>query len=294
MTYQLGDAIEATRRLLYGSSRPMRNQLNTGIDATTTTVIYNNATNAPQLHSIISIGDELLYVWDRNDTTKTLTVARGELGTTPAAHAALDAIEINPRFARAFISQAIQDEIRSWEPVLYRVTDASLSTTCWPGLIDAVGVDQPYGVVSARYRRDTAWVDFDARLQLGLSVTDFPSGAAVQLFAGTMTRPCTPTSLRVSFAVPFDLDGVTESADLVDDVGLGRSMCDLAVWGAAIRLLAPAEVSRTDPTAQSQARDATQVRVGDQVQVAAALQRKRDMRFSEEVAKLTRRYPLRF
>lgn len=296
------EAVEQTRRLLYGSSRPNRNQLTTTITATQTTLVYTR-TPPPPIGSLICIGQELMYVWDKVEATSTLTVTRGELGTTGAAHTAADEIEVNARFPRPLIVAAIQDEIRSWEPDLFRVVNVAYSTTTLPAILD-LGVNylDSYGVTTAKGYDGTNWLESEARLIRGLPTATFPSTVGVQFLPastpGTITRTSavsSASSFQVGLAMPFDLDFNTGlSADLVDDVGLARSMVDLAVWGAAIRLLASAEVSRTDPTAQGQARDVTQVRVGDQTQVAASLTRRFDRRFEQEVAKMLRRNPVRF
>lgn len=304
MNFKLSDAIEKTRRLVYGSTRPIRNQLETTIDATTTTVICSWPTLDLPKRALIAVDGEMMFVWDKVDATSTLTVSRGELGTDASAHTSTAMIEVNPRFPRPVIAAAIQEEIMAWEPDLYRVVDlAPISTTA--GIAD-IGVDssEVYSVLNARFARvavidaKTTWVDAQATLIRGLDTVTFPSGVGVQVIQPSNQPASTSvhgvaTSIKLTLGLPFDLDAVTETSDLVDDVGLARSMVDVAVWGAAVRLLASAEVPRTDPSAQGQSRDATQVRVGDQLQVAAALMRVYNQRYAKEVEKLQRRYPTR-
>lgn len=304
MNFKLSDAIEKTRRLVYGSTRPIRNQLETTIDATTTTVVCSWSTLDLPKRALIAVDGEMMFVWDKVDATSTLSVSRGELGTDASAHTSTAMIEVNPRFPRPVIAAAIQEEIMAWEPDLYRVVDlAPISTTA--GIAD-IGVDssEVYSVLNARFARvavidaKTTWVDAQATLIRGLDTVTFPSGVGVQVIQPSNQPASTSvhgvaTSIKLTLGLPFDLDAVTETSDLVDDVGLARSMVDVAVWGAAVRLLASAEVPRTDPSAQGQSRDATQVRVGDQLQVAAALMRVYNQRYAKEVEKLQRRYPIR-
>ena len=162
----VGALVEQTRRLLFGSHNQQLNKLGSTITAVATTITTTYNLNGAVAGASICIGDELLYVWEAVPSTKTLTVSRGWLGTTPAIHTANDVIEINPRFSTPVIRQALQDELRSWPPEIFKVQSQDVLVGSDTRLIDmsAFGkVIQVLRVTRPPTTTETAWrrVPFD-------------------------------------------------------------------------------------------------------------------------------------
>lgn len=303
MTILVSKAISDVQRQLLSFTRPARNLLNAAVVTSDTSIVLARGTSegatVPE-ESWLTVDREIMWVWTNTATTstQTLSVNRGDYGTTAAAHDTGAITEINPRFARPHIADALKDEIRSWQPNLYQVEVANYAVSTMPAVLDA-GPDftDAYGIASARVQRiangAVSVAEVSASPLFGMDVSEYPSEVAIA-FKPPQTAPTLPATVRVTWTLPFDLETFNDSTDLVDQVGLAASMVDVAVLGASIRLLASREAARSDTTAQGQPRDAAEVAVGAQLQQASGLRSLYASRMADEKAKLLARYPIRF
>ena len=69
--------------------------------------------------AIVEVGQELMYTTALNASANTITVKRGQRGTTPAAHSAGDLIKIAPAFPRKNVYEAIVDQVKNLYPTLF-------------------------------------------------------------------------------------------------------------------------------------------------------------------------------
>lgn len=284
----VGALVEQTRRLLFGSHNQQLNKLGSTITAIATTITTTYNLNGAVAGSSICIGDELLYVWEAVPGTKTLTVSRGWLGTTPAIHTANDVIEINPRFSTPVIRQALQDELRSWPPEIFNVQSQDVLVGSDTRLIDMSTfgkVIQVLRVTRPPTTTETAWRRVTFRYERTTS-DDYPSGV-INLNAALSQA----TTFRVDAACPFAVDIFTDNIDLITQVGLAESMLDIAPFGAAARLLASKEVQRVSMAAQGDPRIATEVQSGTITTTSRSMRALRDKRFAEEALRLRNAYP---
>jgi len=310
VSFPVSKAVADVRRIAYGRLRPVRNILGTTLDATTTTVSLTLGTSegvTVPVPSYLSIDRELMWAYTNTatTTTQTLTVARGEYGTTAAAHTSGARVGVNSRFPDAFIADAIRDEILGWQPDLFQPVAVDYTVDSWPGTVD-VGGDAvgSFGPAAARYLKSTAsstqYPEVEWRWMQGMDLASFPSGEAIEFLEPT-SAPATWSaqttsagSVRVVWAMPFDVETFTDTTDLVESCGLAPSMVDVAVLGAVIRLLATSEVQRSDMGTAGQPRDAAEVSGGAQLQAAAQLRGFYLARLDAEQRKLKRAYPDRF
>lgn len=289
----IGAVIAAAREELLGVHRAEYDLVGSALTTTATELTVADGATGIVRGAILAIEDELVWCRSKPDAANVVTVVRGFLGSTAVQHAADTLIDVQPRFPNRMLRRALVNEIRSWEPRLFRVDTVDIALAD-----DVRGYEVPvaqalaYHVVEARISPDSrqwetnplSWAKVDVTLDRAASMTDFPSGTAVVLRQPQSNM--TGRTLRVTFAMPFDLTATTDATDLIDPVGLRESMEDVLRLGIAWRVLAPQEVLRTDIHAQGTSRDAAEVQVGAASATAASLKRLRDLRLSEEATTL--------
>lgn len=284
----VGALIEQTRRHLFGAHKPQLNKLASALTDSTTTVTTSYNLNGAVAGSTLCIDNEIVYVWEATPASKQLVIERGWLGTTPTAHNAGSIIEVNPRFAVPVIRQALQDELRSWPPELFRVEAQDVELASNTRLIDLAAfgsVIQVLRVTRPPTSVETAWRRLPFRFERTTG-DEYPSGVAV------LTNPTdVAMTVRVAVAAPFATDTFADSVDLVTQVGLAESMLDIAPLGAASRLLAVKEIQRVDASSQGDPRIATEIPNGAISATSRQLRALRDKRFAEEALRLRNAYP---
>lgn len=291
MPTTVAEVIEDTRRHLYGASRVELNKLDGNITDVASTLILEFDLKAAVRGSYICIDDEIMYVFDATIATKTLTVQRGYLGTIPAAHLDNALVEVNSRFPREFIKEALKREINSYGPRLFRVTAHDITITT-----NTLSYDMPtsdyFQVIDVRgkFTAETRRPLYNGfSVARDMPVADFPSGSALLLDYETSVG----STLRVRLARPFNTSEFLDTTDLEATVGMAGTMVDIPSLGAAWRLLATREIPRTNMAAQPEPRHHEEVPPGHIASVAQQLKRIRDERISEEQFLLREKYPNR-
>lgn len=299
---EVGEVVERVRRQLASSLRYEINVLTPAMNATETTVQFTYALSAGLREgSVISIDRELMRVLSVDRNAKTATVIRGWQDSEAATHTAGTEVWIDPRFTRFDIAEALIDEVNSWGRELYRVADDTLSI-----VQDADTLELPaawagaWGVVDVlrNWTEDdsTAWPRIGVKLIRGTSTTggtyEFEGAPTSGLLLRFTDRVFTG-KLHVTVALPFTLDTLDDSTDLVTDVGLQASMLDVLALGMKYRLMSDAEHSRSSRMTQDEPRRADEVPVGAALQSAGSMFSVYLRRKSEEANKLRTRYPIR-
>jgi hypothetical protein len=284
----VSDLIEQTRRHLYGTYRALYNRNSDPLTDATTSITFDFELGRIAAGSIISIDDELIYVWEVNTTTHVATVvSRGWMGTTAAAHDDGSLVEVSPRFPTVLVRQALLDELRSWPDSLYRVDTEEITA-----VVSTRGYDFPvvpfHDIIEVRRSPLTCeygiWPEIkEFSVDRHASVTEYTSGQALYINEGL---PTTTETLKVLYSAPFSLDYFDDGIDLTYDIGLPESTYDIPPLGAAWRLLAPREVRRSFVEAQGESRRSEEVAPNAAMQTAANLKRLRDERLREEAAKI--------
>lgn len=272
--------------------REQRNKLGAALDASATTVTLAYELSQIALGTKLSVDLEDLYVWETGSGT--VTVTRGDFGSTAAAHADGALVSVNPRFSDAQIFRAINDELRALSASgLFRMSTVDVTYVASQDGYDLLGVTDVLGVHQVRSKAigvEREWPLVPRTLwehQRDSDTSVFSSGQAVFIRSGL--QPGFP--VRVTYKAPF-----TALTSLTDDVtavsGLHAEALDLLALGAGIRLTVGREVKRNFDESQGDTRRAQEVPPGANIGANRALTAWRMQRLAEERRRLAQRYPM--
>ena len=282
--------INKTLRQLLSGTVEARNKLASTITDSGTSVICTYAVEGLRAGQVFEIDSELFYIWAANVSTQTLTVQRGFNGTTAAAHTSGALLTVAPRFPRAQVLEAINDEVLDLSsPVnglfqvktfnqTYNGTDRMVNLTSATDVIDVLNV-------SVRYLTDDYPVARKVKLVRDLPTDDFASS-----FALKFDQAVYPGRLRVVCKAPYT-SVTTEATNLNTDCGIQESVEDIVVIGTQLRLMAPREIKRNFMESQGDTRRAEEVTSGAISNSVTVLRQLRRDRIIAEAARLMRAYP---
>jgi hypothetical protein len=287
-----GALLDRVQRQLLSGVVEERNKLSVGVDAVTTTFITTYELGGLREGTIFEIGSELVYIWQATTGTKTLIVERGYAGTTAATHSAGAIITLNPRFPRAQMLDALNqdiDDLSSPANGLYQVisTDA-ITYNGSDRQIDMTGVTSLLDLIDVRvkYKSDDFPFVRGVRLQRNLPVADFPS-----TFALVFDEAPVAGKLVVRYTAPF-VRAASTASDIQSVCKVPLTMEDILEMGVMIRVLSVREVKRNFTEAQGDTRRADEVPPGAMRDSFNNILRLRRDRIIAEKAKLARQYPL--
>ena len=282
----------ASRQLLSGTVEE-RNKLASTINSTATSVVLSYDLGGFRAGSVFELESELLYIWEANTATKTLTVERGFNGTTAASHSADVLATLNPRFPRAQMLDAINAELDDYSSTangLFKVVSTSLTYNGSDRQINLTSATNVLELIDVRLRFTADDYPFirGVRLQRDLPTSDFASGIAIVFDESVMAG-----TLRVRYKSPFTR-ATSESSDLTTDCGLPTTCDDLVELGLIIRMMAGREVKRSFIESQGDTRRADEVPPGSSRDSVANLLRLRRERIVAEAGRLKAQYPIKF
>ena len=239
---------------------------------------------------VCEIDAELMYIWSVDSGTKTIIVERGFNGTTAAAHSTNALIVINPRFPRAQMLEAINDELSDLSSPLnglFQIKTVDIDYNGSDVMIDLAGITSIIDIltVSVRYMTDDYPVARKVRLVRDVPTDDFASGYALRFDQGVF-----PGRLRIVYKAPY-VPVTAESTDLGTTCGVQDSVLDIVTLGTQIRLMAPREIKRNFTESQGDTRRGEEVTSGAIGNSIQNLQRLRRDRIQAEAARLIRGYP---
>lgn len=242
--------------------------------------------------AMVFIGVEAMRVTAVSTANSTIDVLRGQQDSTAVAHTDGDEILINPRFSPLDIFDAMQDEIASYGPQLFRVDTQEFAVADVQDTLELpIEWNDCYTVLDVRRQWTdngdvSSWPRVNFRFQrMGPTAT---AGKSIIRFLNTMQAG----TVYVQVARPFVLVDFTMATDLIADTLLPESMLDVLAMGTKLRLLVDNENGRTARTAQDEPRRAEETPVGATVQPYQfnnALYRNRRQ---EEVNKLRALWPM--
>jgi len=282
--------INKTLRQLLSGTVEARNKLASTITDSGTSVVCTYAIEGLRAGQVFEIDSEMFYIWAANVSTQTLTVQRGFNGTTAAAHTSGALLTVAPRFPRAQVLEAINDEVLDLSsPVnglfqvktfnqTYNGTDRMVNLTSATDVIDVLNV-------SVRYLTDDYPVARKVKLVRDLPTDDFASS-----FALKFDQAVYPGRLRVVYKAPYT-SVTTEATNLNTDCGIQESVEDIVVIGTQLRLMAPREIKRNFIESQGDTRRSEEVASGAISNSVTVLRQLRRDRIIAEAARLMRAYP---
>ena len=277
------------RQLLSGTVEE-RNKLAATVDSDDTAFVMSYDLAGLRAGVVFEIDSELCYIWEATSGTKTITVERGYMGTTPASHTAGAIITINPRFPKAQMLEALNqdiDDLSSPLNGLFRIVTADVDYNGSDRQVDLTGATSVLDLIDVRLR----YLDSDypvirmTRLQRDLPTTDFPSGFAIVFDESAMAG-----TLRVRYKAPFTrVSTVSDSIQSVANVPV--TMEDILELGVMSRVLSTREVKRNFIESQGDTRRSDEVPAGAMRDSFSNILRLRRDRIIAEAAKLARQYP---
>lgn len=224
----------------------------------------------------LSIGFEDLMVWDTSGST--VEVERGFASTTAEAHDAGSLVTISPSVSDAQILRAMNSVLVSLsaEPGLYRMASVDLVA----GTDDATytlpaGAEDVYGVEWDPVDERKQWIRRFRVRGLALSLYEYVEpGATITVYYRTSYGAVTSATT----------DAATDS---------GLENLDLLTMGAAIRLNAGREISRTQLDTQGSTRRANEVPAFSALSSGRTLEQQFKRVKANEAAALYSRWPAR-
>lgn len=283
----IGNLIDATRSHVLGRTRCQLNLLHADLAADATELTLARDGSRIRAGDYLSIGEEVVLVWENGAEQR--SILRGQLGTTPAAHAAGALVEIESRAPRGVILQRLVDQLRAWPADVYGVTTV---TAAAGGDVDAVDLALAAGVEVHRLLEvqrsptgdEEGWVKVEARLRRDQTST---SGYRVAL----LHELGEDLDLRITVATVVQVPAGVDAATDLEDLGMSARMADIPPLGAAGVMTVAGEVQRTDTVALGTSATAEQVPPGHHIRAGSSLLDLRDDRFAEERTWLLARYP---
>jgi hypothetical protein len=282
--------IDRTLRQLLSGTVEARNKLTTTLTSVSTSVVVDYPLEGLRSGQVCEIDSELMYIWSTDVPTKTLTVQRGFNNSTAAAHTAGAVITVNPRFPRAQVLEAINDELSDLSsPMhgLFQVKTLNIDYNGSDAMINLTGVTSIIDLltVSVRYMTDDYPIARKIRLVRDMPTDDFASG-----FALRFDQAVFPGRLRVVYKAPYTATA-TEATDINSTCGVQETATDIVALGAQIRLMSPREIKRNFTESQGDTRRSDEVATGAIANSTANLIRLRRDRITAEAARLARAYP---
>jgi hypothetical protein len=286
-----GALINRVSRQLLSGTIEERNKLATTVTSSDTSIVMSYDLAGLRAGSVFEIDSELMYVWVAESGSKTLTVERGYLGTTAAAHTAGALAILNPRFPQQQLLDSFNqelDDLSSPSNGLFRVIAAN---------VDYNGSDRQVNLTSAttiidlidvrlRYLSSDYPVLRGVRLSRDLPTSDFASG-----FALTFDEVSMAGTLRVRYKAPF-VRASTTSSDIQSVCLMPINMEDIVEMGVMARMLSVREVKRNFIESQGDTRRSDEVPAGSISNSVTNILRLRRDRIIAEASKLARQYPL--
>ena len=285
--------IDETKRMIFSGEREQMNQLTGAITNAVTSLACNFALGGIAAGAVLSIDQELMYVW--SVSSPNVTVQRGYLGSTAAAHTAGAFIYVNPRFPDFSIYQAINqelDDLCSPSAGLYQVKTVELTN-----VISVTGYDLSMtnyiDVLEVHYRNSTQtkwWSRIDSwRVINNANTTYFPSGRALML---QDLVPVNTAIIRIVYKSAF-IHASTTADDLLSVCGLPLTCHDIPALGVAAKLSMLRGIKRNWDDTQGEPRRASEVPPQAIEQSGQALYALRARRIASESARLKALYPAR-
>lgn len=282
--------IDKTLRQILSGVIEQRNKLSATINATATTVVLSYDLDGIRAGQVFEIDSELFYVWEAVSGTKTVTVQRGWNGTTAAAHTAGAVVTVNPRFPRAQIFEALNDELKDLSSPMHGLFQIKTFDFDYNGTADIINLPPVLSIIDLvgvhiRVTGDNyEWVR-KVRLLRDLPTDDFSSGYGLKF-----ENRIRSGRLRIVYKAPFT-PLTNETQHLVNYAGLPSTCEDIINLGVQIRLMAPREIKRNFTESQGDTRRSEEVSAGAVSNSVNNLIRMRRERIQAEATRLMRQYP---
>lgn len=281
--------IDECMRDLYSGYRASYNRVATEIANNDGAITLEFSLVSVAEGSELGVESETMLVLKKDTVNNLVTVVRGWNGSRISSHSAGTMVEVDPRFSRIGVLDALRNEILSWGRNIFRVEAYNLGIGSNARIVDLESVGDYYRIVGAQLAPMVSGesflpVDFEEDSDMDPDV--YPTGRTLTLtnYVGS------GSSLRVKVAKAFDTSDFREASDLEYDVGLEASQIEVAKYGAMYRVVGAREVKRTFREAVSESGEAEAIPPGFSTQTASWYKKMRDERYNQEVARCAGRF----
>lgn len=266
---------------------PAFSRLDGSIDSSTTSVVYEaglfstEEENLLGAGGLIEIDQELMLVTNANNSTRTLTVARGFKGTTAASHSDNATMTLNPTFPRKTVFDAVSDNIVRLYPSLYNVTTTSVTSASTYVEVPASTVE----ILTSYVQNSSGELYTSAGIEL---LRDFPpssTNTAVQ-FYNTSTGKTVYLVVKRKFVRP-----TAETDDLATDCLIADEYEQIVMVGAVADVVGATDIDATTQEFITERLAAENYPVGSGERLRNALLRLRSLLIDEARGNLRSLYP---
>ncbi len=295
--------------------------ITSGISDSDTSIVYDGnlfsveEEDALDAGAIIEIGQELMYTTALNATTNTITVKRGQRGTTAAAHSSGDLIKIAPTFPRKNIYDAIVDQIKNLYPTLFAVETLDVTSgtgyrilgnygsdqdsynylvtpikaisqyTDWSAGSDQTGLTyKPVGIELIDLPNPFTWTD-DTQTERTKTYTTGPDVVHALQFAGIASGHTTYVTFKKKFVIP------TAETTTLTAVGLETEYEPIIMAGVAAQLLAGKDINMVDAPYITEQLEAAVYPVGSSSSIRNSLLQYQQVLIQQARSNLRSKYP---
>lgn len=265
--------------------------------------------------AIVEVGQELMYTTALNATTNTITVKRGQRGTTAAAHSAGDIIKIAPAFPRKNVFEAVVDQVKNLYPTLFAVETVELTASTGYKLLGTHGTDgDSYNYLVAPLKAISQYTDWQSGSdQTGLKyngvaieMIDLPNPFtytddtstertktyttgpdvvhAVQ-FAGISAGHTVFVTFKKKFVTP------TSEASTLTSVGLETEYEPIVMTGVAAQLIAGKDISKLNASYITEQLETSVSPIGSSSNIGNSLLRYQQLLIQQARSNLRSKYP---
>ena len=265
--------------------------------------------------AIVEVGQELMYTTALNATTNTITVKRGQRGTTAAAHSAGDIIKIAPAFPRKNVFEAVVDQIKNLYPTLFAVETVELTASTGYKLLGTHGTDgDTYNHLVAPLKAISQYTDWQAGSdQTGLKyngvaieMIDLPNPFVYTDDTQTERTKTYTTGPDVVHAVQFvgisaghtvyvtfkkKFVAPTSEASTLTSVGLETEYEPIVMTGVAAQLIAGKDISKLNASYITEQLETSVSPIGSSNSIGQSLLRYQQLLIQQARSNLRSKYP---
>ena len=295
--------------------------LKTGIDASETTITYDDnlfsveEEDALDAGAIVEIGQELMYTTSVNTVENSITVKRGQRGTTAAAHLVGALIKIAPAFPRKNVYEAVTDQIKNLYPTLFAVETIELTASTGYKLLGTHGSDgDSYNYLVAPLKAISQYTDWQSGSdQTGLKyngvaieMIDLPNPFVYTDDTSTQRTKTYTTGPDVVHAVQFvgisaghtvfvtfkkKFVAPTSEATTLTSVGLETEYESIIMTGTAAQLIAGKDISKLNASYITEQLEASVSPIGSSNSIGQSLLRYQQLLIQQARSNLRSKYP---
>lgn len=265
--------------------------------------------------AIVEVGQELMYTTALNATTNTITVKRGQRGTTVAAHSAGDLIKIAPAFPRKNVFEAVVDQVKNLYPTLFAVETIELTSSTGYKLLGTHGTDgDSYNYLVTPLKAISQYTDWqsgsdqtglkyngvaiemidlpnpfvytdDTQTERTKTYTTGPDVVHAVQFVGISAGHTVFVTFKKKFVAP------TSEATTLTSVGLETEYEPIIMTGTAAQLIAGKDISKLNASYITEQLEASVSPIGSSNSIGQSLLRYQQLLIQQARSNLRSKYP---